>query len=399
MATPKRLDASSSDFTIIWYPGKLNTLTFKGKSGELVKDYLINLSETPPSKGVENITECENGYDYDSDNLSLQLEIINSRMDAMQSFIEAQGEPLSLVVQNLKGEITQFQLDLEEEKFKNRVLEKHVSDLQEEVNVFKSKFHGSTNAIKGNNKSLSVQTSHPDHRNAKESKEKSIGESQENIETEKLSFERQLDNYRQKHRLNGHQNKNQPAMQNGRETKKRLIKNSHKNVDNVKFSIDRQIADYRRSHRSNGVNLVDNKFAIGKAKSVASLESHSGLPGCGKNENLFNENKKCNPYKSSSQNVKYTQTPKSGISQKKSFHHLHQGRHFSQNLIHESNQNSANNQSSSSGKNTRTVFFRNHRRNKAGRDRRRPFIPPHTAAKETLSRHLYHNASYAETLV
>ena len=38
----KKFDAANTDFSTIWYPGKLNTLTFNGKIGEQAKKNLIN---------------------------------------------------------------------------------------------------------------------------------------------------------------------------------------------------------------------------------------------------------------------------------------------------------------------------------------------------------------------
>jgi hypothetical protein len=50
----KKFDAANTDFSTIWYPGKLNTLSFNGKIGEQAKKNLINRCELSSMSDVEN---------------------------------------------------------------------------------------------------------------------------------------------------------------------------------------------------------------------------------------------------------------------------------------------------------------------------------------------------------
>ena len=53
----KRFDASTSDGIVIWYPGKLNTLTFNGQLGCLAKEYFISLCRSTPMKDIGDTNE------------------------------------------------------------------------------------------------------------------------------------------------------------------------------------------------------------------------------------------------------------------------------------------------------------------------------------------------------
>ena len=48
-----------SDFTVTWYPGKLNSLTFNGKIGDQAREFLINpcLAVSTSIQPEENIHE------------------------------------------------------------------------------------------------------------------------------------------------------------------------------------------------------------------------------------------------------------------------------------------------------------------------------------------------------
>ncbi len=85
----KRFDASTSDFIVIWYPGKLNTLTFKGECGRLAKDYLISLFGCSFQKDLVKIRSHYSGPDDEAGNFMLEIDILKSRMDAIQSLLDS----------------------------------------------------------------------------------------------------------------------------------------------------------------------------------------------------------------------------------------------------------------------------------------------------------------------
>ena len=135
----KRFDAKTHDFAAIWYPGKLNTLTLSGLVGTEAKEYLINLCVHPsiggPEKRVENFSRADLSESIES--VLLEIEILKSRVDSVQSVIMCADQPLPTAA-NLSSEITHLQIDLEDEKLKRCVLELQVNRLEEELNIFKS---------------------------------------------------------------------------------------------------------------------------------------------------------------------------------------------------------------------------------------------------------------------
>ena len=135
----KRFDAKTHDFAAIWYPGKLNTLTLSCLVGTEAKEYLINLCVHPsiggPEKRVENFSRADLSESIES--VLLEIEILKSRVDSVQSVIMCADQPLPTAA-NLSSEITRLQIDLEDEKLKRCVLELQVNRLEEELNIFKS---------------------------------------------------------------------------------------------------------------------------------------------------------------------------------------------------------------------------------------------------------------------
>lgn len=123
----KSFDAFSGEFRVIWYPGKHNTLTFNGNAGELAKECLMKLCGG-----------CRIGCNESLEDLTLELHILKSRVDAMQVLIDSQGSPKTCEVGDLRGEITLLKLDLEEEKLKNRLLEREVECVQQEIDKIKA---------------------------------------------------------------------------------------------------------------------------------------------------------------------------------------------------------------------------------------------------------------------
>ena len=114
----KRFDSSVSDFTVTWYPGKLNSLTFNGKIGDQARDFLINLclavsTSIQPEEIVHEQTELR----LSIENFGLDLEILQSRMDSLQSLINTHNDLLS-GNNDIVNEVTRMRLELEEEKSK-----------------------------------------------------------------------------------------------------------------------------------------------------------------------------------------------------------------------------------------------------------------------------------------
>ena len=80
-----------SDFVAIWYPGKLNTLTFNGDVGKQVKECLIKLCTASPVGILENTD-----FNVGLDNLNLEIEILKSRVHSMQSLMNSQGSETTI---------------------------------------------------------------------------------------------------------------------------------------------------------------------------------------------------------------------------------------------------------------------------------------------------------------
>ena len=103
--------------------GKLNTLTFNYQCGCLAKQSLISLCISTLLKVIRDLndsgSEC---YDLDQsvDNLKLEIEMLKSRMDSMQSLLDSKGDQIHTTVSNLSNEIVLLQIDHEEEKFKKQ---------------------------------------------------------------------------------------------------------------------------------------------------------------------------------------------------------------------------------------------------------------------------------------
>ncbi len=126
----KSFDAFSAEFRVIWYPGKHNTLTFSGSAGELAKECLMKLC------GGHSID-----YNESLENINLELDILKSKVDSMQVLLDSQRSPITSEVGDLSNEITLLKLDLEEEKLQNRLLERAVERLQQEIdkiNIYRS---------------------------------------------------------------------------------------------------------------------------------------------------------------------------------------------------------------------------------------------------------------------
>jgi hypothetical protein len=135
----KKFDAKSNDFVAIWYPGKLNTLTLNGLVGTKVKEYLIDLCIHPFTGKPEKVTDMHSYGDLNEtiDSALLEIEILKTRVDSVQSVITCADQPL-LTSASLSSEIARLQIDLEEEKLKRCVLELQVNRLEEELNILKS---------------------------------------------------------------------------------------------------------------------------------------------------------------------------------------------------------------------------------------------------------------------
>ena len=106
----KMFDASTLDFTMIWYPRKLNTLMFKGKRGCLAKECLINHCISTSASDIEEMQDRSNGHDLDKsvDDLILELDMLKSRVDSIQSLINSREDPISTIVSELNSGMVLF---------------------------------------------------------------------------------------------------------------------------------------------------------------------------------------------------------------------------------------------------------------------------------------------------
>ena len=80
----KWFDAHSSDYTVMWYPGKLNTLTFNGHLGHLAKECLIGLRMSTSAKDIADTNDTSSkrcDLDESVGDLKLQIKILKGRMD------------------------------------------------------------------------------------------------------------------------------------------------------------------------------------------------------------------------------------------------------------------------------------------------------------------------------
>ena len=106
----RRDDSSTSEFAVIWYPGKNNTLTFNGNVGKQAKECLIELytiSGGPPNSSID--------YNKGLANLNLEIKILKSRVGSMQSLMNPQENTKTPRICELHNEIMLLKIDLEEE--------------------------------------------------------------------------------------------------------------------------------------------------------------------------------------------------------------------------------------------------------------------------------------------
>ena len=132
----KKFDASNADFSIIWYPGKHNTIKFKGKIGEQAQEHLIKCCMSSPTSdsvkhNVNRKCSCSDSEEG-RENLFLEIEILKSQVDCLQSLLSSQNDSFNSVG-NIINKITRLEIDLEEEKLRNRCLELDVKRLRDEV--------------------------------------------------------------------------------------------------------------------------------------------------------------------------------------------------------------------------------------------------------------------------
>lgn len=133
----KRFDSHTSDFIVTWYPGKLNSLIFGGTDGEKSKNYLIN-NCLKPVENVHRSNSCCEDFKACMDDFKLDTEILQSRVDSVQSFISSWGNQSPT---ELGNEVARLRSDLEEEKIKNSFLTSEIKHLNEELNEIKSFIH------------------------------------------------------------------------------------------------------------------------------------------------------------------------------------------------------------------------------------------------------------------
>lgn len=155
----KRFDSTTSEFVVIWYPGKLNTLTFSGSVGEQAKEILVKLYINSHFKSTEmGLSDCIDS-DASLTNLNLEIDVLKSRVDSIQVLMNSQCDLTSSGVCELKNEITLLKIDLEEEKFRNMYLEREVKRLQKEIEMMNSSRKGSFNNKSKDN--ANGETNHP----------------------------------------------------------------------------------------------------------------------------------------------------------------------------------------------------------------------------------------------
>lgn len=111
----KRFDSHTSNFTVKLYPGKLNSLIFGGTDGEKSKDYLTN-NLLKPADNVHRSNFCWDVLKACVDDVKLSTEILQSRVDSVQSFISIWGH--QSLTEKLGNDVVRLRFDLEEEKTK-----------------------------------------------------------------------------------------------------------------------------------------------------------------------------------------------------------------------------------------------------------------------------------------
>ncbi len=103
-----------------------------------MKECLIKLCTASPVGILENTD-----FNVGLDNLNLEIEILKSRVDSMQSLMNSQGSGTAPKICELSNEIALLKIDLEEEKFRNVCLEREVKRLQQKVELINSYRNGS----------------------------------------------------------------------------------------------------------------------------------------------------------------------------------------------------------------------------------------------------------------
>lgn len=255
----RRFEASTSDLVVIWYPGKLNTLTLKGTHGILARKHLINQSISPQGACEDYVKPhemCCCRVDDNADNVMFQIEIIKSRLDAMQSLQDSlQEESLSSTVLRLSNEMELLQIDFEEEKVKNVKLESEIKHLRDEICIIKSLYNGMTCSTE--NTKINHEHDKSIVENTSNSMSESTSESRNGNETEAgVRLVDQIDKQIHDYRAKQH-NKYQAEIEGKTQSEQIINMEIEKDEAEVRIveDIDDQIHNYR-SKQQNKYHLL-----------------------------------------------------------------------------------------------------------------------------------------------
>ena len=167
----RKFTSSISDLGLTWYYTKQKTLLFQGQHGTELKEALINLCESPTSiesirsKAVlldnnieivsaeENTASastiinpdaescncpCVNGILIELENIKLNMDIVESRTDALQSLANAQK--VSFTSNECSSEISRLRQQLFEERHRTSQLESDLASLKKKFFHFEQKY-------------------------------------------------------------------------------------------------------------------------------------------------------------------------------------------------------------------------------------------------------------------
>lgn len=143
--TSKKFTAKNVDLSITWYPSSQNVLTFRGQAGEILKEVCEAFCKTNRSSSLQtNIEEkrpCNCGCVEMAERLerfTLDIEILKSRVDSMQAFVDSSGDAslaVSTQTNELQIRLESLEIELEETKIKNNLLQGELLLLKQRLTV------------------------------------------------------------------------------------------------------------------------------------------------------------------------------------------------------------------------------------------------------------------------
>lgn len=150
----KKFTCSVLDLVVVWYHGKQKSLLFQGKDGVLLKELLVSVIQEPGEEMTSKVDcstnfkpkarcdcSCETNFNEVIEDMKLSIEILQSRVDSLQSLANS-NEYLPSDNNNINNDVICLQVELNDERVRNGKLESNVERLKEEIITLKAKIDG-----------------------------------------------------------------------------------------------------------------------------------------------------------------------------------------------------------------------------------------------------------------